>query len=42
MSAAFYLKFAKTWPEILGGILGGAVKWFCIGALLHLGWRMVQ
>lgn len=37
-----WMTVANKWPEILGGIVGGAIKWFSIGALLHLGWRFVS
>lgn len=30
------------WPEIVGVLIGAVLKWFAIGALLHLGWRVAS
>lgn len=33
--------FQDKWPEIVGGLIGFTIKWFAIGVLFHLGWRVV-
>lgn len=31
----------KKWPEIVGVMVGGFVRWVAIGATFHLGWRLL-
>lgn len=30
------------WPTILGLIIGGIIKWICIGACLKIGWNLLS
>lgn len=36
------LKLLDKWPEILGQAIGAMCRYIAIGALVHIGWKVVS